>query len=147
MTLRDVDASTVFAAVRADRPLPAGVDGDDAGALAPAQLRVGVLNGTERTGLAATVAQSLGALGFAVGEVGTAEQVTQQTLIRFSPDQAAAAALLATTRARGHLRPRPRYGRGAAAGARHLLRRRAAPAGGRGRPGRGRPNRPGAGCG
>jgi hypothetical protein len=65
--------------------------------LAPAQLRVGVLNGTERTGLAATVAQSLGTLGFAVGDVGTAEQVTQQTLIRFSPDQAAAAALLATS--------------------------------------------------
>jgi LCP family protein required for cell wall assembly len=97
VTLRDVDASTVFAAVRADRPLPAGVDGNDARTLAPAQLRVGVLNGTERTGLAATVAQSLGTLGFAVGDVGTAEQVTQQTLIRFSPDQAAAAALLATS--------------------------------------------------
>ena len=65
--------------------------------MTPAQLRVGVLNGTERTGLAATVAQSLGTLGFAVGDVGTAEQVTQQTLIRFSPDQAAAAALLATS--------------------------------------------------
>ena len=65
--------------------------------VAPAQLRVAVLNGTERTGLAATVADSLGALGFGVGEVGTAEQVTQQTLIRFSPDQAAAASLLAST--------------------------------------------------
>ena len=126
--LRDVDASTLFAAVRADRPLPAGAG--RTARPAPAQLRVGVLNGTERTGLGATVAGSLGTLGFGVGEVGTAEQVTQQTLIRFSPDQAAAAALLATHRAVGHLGARPRHLRGAAAGARHLLRRRAAPAGG-----------------
>jgi hypothetical protein len=95
VTLRDVDAATLFAAVRADRPLPAGIGPDGAASLAPPQLRVGVLNGTERTGLAATVADSLGALGFGIGDVGTAEQVTQQTLIRFSPDQAAAAGVLA----------------------------------------------------
>jgi LCP family protein required for cell wall assembly len=97
MLLRDVDAAALFAAVRADRPLPAGVGPDGAAPLAPAQLRVGVLNGTERTGLAATIADSLGALGFGIGDVGTAEQVTQQTLIRFSPDQAAAAGLLASS--------------------------------------------------
>ena len=96
VALRDVDAATLFTAVRTGRPLPAGIGPDGAAPLAPPQLRVGVLNGTERTGLAATVAGSLGGLGFGIGEVGTAEQVTQQTLIRFSPDQAAAAALLAT---------------------------------------------------
>ena len=134
VTLRDVDASTLFTAVRTDRPLPAGVDADGAGQVTPAQLRVGVLNGTERTGLAATVAQALGTLGFAVGEVGTAEQVTPQTLIRFSPDQAAAAVAAGHHGADGHFGTRPRHHRGVAAGARHLLRRRAAAA--RRRPGR-----------
>lgn len=94
VALRDVDAAALFAAVRADQPLPTGA-GADADAPEPGQLRVAVLNGTERTGLAATVAGSLGTLGYGVGDVGTAEQVTQQTLIRFSPDQAAAASLLA----------------------------------------------------
>ncbi len=91
--LRDVDASHLFSAVRTDTPLPAGA-GD---AAVPAQLTVGVLNATDRSGLGAQVAGTLASFGFRTGEVGTAEQLTEQTLIRFSPDQAAAASLLATT--------------------------------------------------
>ena len=132
--LRDVQASALFTAVRTDQPLPADADGSTA--LTPAQLRVDVLNGTERSGLAATVAENLGSLGYAVGQIGTAEQVTGQTLIRFSPDQAAAAALLATTVPSASLGARPGHDRGAAAGARRLVRRRAAPAGGRRNPAR-----------
>ncbi len=97
LVLRDVEASALFTAVRTRAPLPAQAGPDSTGAPTPAQLKVAVLNGTKRTGLAAKVAQTLGSLGFGVGEVGTAEQVTEQTLIRFSPDQASAAALLAST--------------------------------------------------
>ncbi|HWM60465.1 MAG TPA: LCP family protein [Pseudonocardia sp.] len=97
LLLRDVEASALFTAVRTDAALPADTGANGSGALAPGQLRVAVLNGTERSGLAAQVAETLGSFGYRVGEVGTAEQVTPQTLIRFSPDQASAAALLATS--------------------------------------------------
>jgi hypothetical protein len=56
-----------------------------------------VLNGSDRSGLAGEVGETLRSLGFGVGQVGTAEQPTPQTVIRFSPDQASAAALLETT--------------------------------------------------
>jgi hypothetical protein len=43
------------------------------------------------------VGGALGALGFGVGEIGNAEVATNDTIIKFSPDQAAGAALLASS--------------------------------------------------
>jgi hypothetical protein len=97
--LRDTDASALFTAVREDAPLPEQVgDPHAAGAgPAPADLAVQVLNASDRAGLAAEVGDTLRSLGFGVGEVGNAERPTSQTVIRFSPDQATAAVLLAAT--------------------------------------------------
>lgn len=95
--LRGTDASTLFAAVRAGTPLPAQSDDPVAAAPTPGELTITVRNATDRTGLGAEVADTLRSLGFGVGKVGTAEQATPQTIIRFSPDQSARAALLALT--------------------------------------------------
>jgi LCP family protein required for cell wall assembly len=97
--LRDTDAAKLFTAVREDSPLPEQ-EGDPHGAPsgpAPSDLEVDVLNASDRSGLAGKVGETLGSLGFGVGEVGNADTPTPQTVIRFSPDQAAAAALLAST--------------------------------------------------
>jgi LCP family protein required for cell wall assembly len=96
--LRDTDAAALFAAVRADEPLPAAATapGGDAG-LAPSDVTVEVFNASDRSGLAGEVGETLQSLGFDVGEIGNAEQPTPQTVIRFSPDQAAAAEVLAAT--------------------------------------------------
>jgi LCP family protein required for cell wall assembly len=97
--LRDTDAAKLFTAVREDSPLPEQ-QGDPHGAPsgpAPSDLEVDVLNASDRSGLAGKVGETLGSLGFGVGEVGNADTPTPQTVIRFSPDQAAAAALLAST--------------------------------------------------
>ena len=97
--LRDADAATLFAAVREDRPLPEQAD-DPLAAVAgpaPAQLRVELLNASGREGLADQIGTTLGALGFGIGEIGNADQPTAETIIKFSPDQAAAATLLATS--------------------------------------------------
>ena len=48
-------------------------------------------------GVAGKVADTLRGLGFRIGDVTNAAQPTPQTLIRYSPDQTAAAQLLATT--------------------------------------------------
>lgn len=98
IVLRDTDASALFAAVRTDSPLPAqATDPRAAGrGSAPADLAVEVLNASDRSGLAGRVGETLSSVGFGVGMVGDAEQPTAQTSIRFSPDQAAAAAILAT---------------------------------------------------
>ncbi|MCH6171107.1 LCP family protein [Pseudonocardia alaniniphila] len=97
--LRDTDAAKLFTAVREDSPLPEQ-EGDPhgvPGGPAPGDLEVDVLNASDKAGLAGKVGETLGSLGFGVGEVGNADQPTPQTVIRFSPDQAAAAALLAST--------------------------------------------------
>jgi hypothetical protein len=97
--LRDTDAAKLFTALREDSPLPEQ-DGDphaaDSGP-SPSDLKVEVLNASDRAGLAGKVGETLSSLGFGVGDVGNADQPTPQTVIRFSPDQAAAAALLAST--------------------------------------------------
>lgn len=97
--LRDADAAAVFAAVREDTPLPAAAsDPGSAGTgPSPADVTVEIVNASDRSGLAAEIGTTLGALGFGVGELGNTVQPTPQTVIRFSPDQAAAAELLATT--------------------------------------------------
>jgi LCP family protein required for cell wall assembly len=97
--LRDTDAAALFAAVRADKPLPAAATDPGAGTAGPtpSEVTVEVVNASARSGLAGEVSETLSSLGFAVGEPGSAEQPTSETVIRFSPDQAAAAELLAAT--------------------------------------------------
>lgn len=97
--LRDADAAALFSALRKDAPLPAAAT--DTGATAtgptPGDLTVQLLNASGQAGLAAGVGDTLKQLGFGVGGVSNAGQPTPQTVIRYSPDQAAAAALLAST--------------------------------------------------
>jgi LCP family protein required for cell wall assembly len=95
--LRDTDAAAIFAALRADRALPDQADDPTAATAgpAPAQLRVQVLNASDKPGRAEQVGGTLGTLGFGVGDVGNAGIATNDTIIKFSPDQAAAATLLA----------------------------------------------------
>lgn len=99
--LRSTDATALFRALRADTPLPQAPDprtGPGPSPAdrtpAPAEVTVQVLNAAERPGLAAEVSTTLQSLGFGVGDFGNAEQPAQQTMIRFAPDQAAAAELL-----------------------------------------------------
>ncbi|WP_300012168.1 LCP family protein [Pseudonocardia sp.] len=95
--LRDADANALFAALRDGEPVPEQAVLAAAGGLAPSDVTVQVLNASDRQGMAAEVGDTLGTLGFGVGEVGNAENPTDQTVIRFSPDRAAAADLLAET--------------------------------------------------
>jgi hypothetical protein len=97
--LRDADAAQLFAGLRQDSALPEQARDPraaDSGPV-PADVKVEVLNASARAGLAGQVGETLSSLGFGVGQVGNAGQPTPQTVIRFSPDEAAAAALLATT--------------------------------------------------
>jgi LCP family protein required for cell wall assembly len=97
--LRDTDAAALFTALRKNTPLPPGA-ADDAGASTgpePADVNVQVLNASDKSGLAAKVGDTLKSLGFGVSGSANADQPTPQTVIRFSPDQAAAADLLGRT--------------------------------------------------
>jgi LCP family protein required for cell wall assembly len=97
--LRDTDAAAVFAALREDHALPAQADDPSAATAGPdpALLHVQVRNASGKPGRAEQVSGTLGSLGFGLGEVGNAEIATGDTIIKFSPDQAAGAALLATS--------------------------------------------------
>jgi LCP family protein required for cell wall assembly len=94
--LRGTDAAAVFDALRTDAPLPAAATGA-ARSPRPSDLTVQVANASDRPGLAAKIADTLRGLGFGIGDVTNAAQPTPQTLIRYSPDQTAAAQLLAAT--------------------------------------------------
>ena len=76
VTLRDPDATELFAAVRADAPLPARAPGSvTAGTgLEPADVTVAVVNASDQRGLATRVGETLRSLGFGLGEVGSAER-------------------------------------------------------------------------
>ncbi|GAA4543117.1 LCP family protein [Pseudonocardia xishanensis] len=95
LDLRGTEASALFAAIREHEPLPelstpvATESGPE-----PGDVTVNVLNAADRTGLAGEVGGSLRTLGFGVGEVGNAAEPTADTVLRFSPDRADAAALL-----------------------------------------------------
>jgi LCP family protein required for cell wall assembly len=91
--LRETEAQALFAAVRTDAALPA----PDAAATssAPADVTADVLNASGRDGLAAEVAGTLGELGFRTAEVRNAGQPALDTVVRFSPDRADQAHLLA----------------------------------------------------
>lgn len=92
--LDDQAAAELLDAVRdGDRlPGPAG-----SGPSAVDDVAVAVLNGSGRAGLAGEVGETLAALGFRIGEVGTAPDPVAPTVIRASPDTAAVAELLAET--------------------------------------------------
>jgi LCP family protein required for cell wall assembly len=95
--LRESDAAALFAAVRSDGPLPALDPAVGDTAVAPADVTADVLNASGRDGLAAEVAGTLGELGFRTAEVTNAEQPALDTVVRFSPDRAEQAQLLAAT--------------------------------------------------
>ncbi|MHA6619596.1 LCP family glycopolymer transferase [Pseudonocardia sp. DLS-67] len=97
--LRDTDAAALFSAVRGDQPLPADATDPGAGTAGPtpSEVTVEVVNASSRSGLAGEVSETLSSLGFDVGEPGSADQPTSETVIRFSPDQAAAAEVLRAT--------------------------------------------------
>jgi hypothetical protein len=95
--LRAGDAAALFEALREGTPLPDQTVLAAGAGPAPADVTVAILNASDRQGLAADVAGTLGTLGFGVGEVGNAPEPTADTVIRFSPDRAADAELLART--------------------------------------------------
>jgi hypothetical protein len=92
--LREAEAADLFAALRAGTPVPGPAVPAATGAPAPAEVGVEVLNASGRPGLAAEVGGTLGDLGFTVTGVGNADP-TDATVIRSSPDRAAAAQVLA----------------------------------------------------
>jgi hypothetical protein len=85
--------------VRTDAPLPADATEPGTGdsGPAPSDVTIEIFNASDRSGLAGEVGETLRSLGFGIGDVANAEQPTPGTVIRFSPDQAAAAELLAAT--------------------------------------------------
>lgn len=98
VVLRDADAAALFKALRDDEPLPQSVlSADNETGPHPSDITLTVLNATGAAGLAGQVADTLRGLGFNVAQVGNASQPTSETIVRYSPDQAAAAALLAAT--------------------------------------------------
>ncbi|MDN5931887.1 MAG: LCP family protein, partial [Pseudonocardia sp.] len=95
--LREGDAAALFEALREGTALPDPTVLAAGAGPTPADVTVEVLNASDRQGLAAEVGGTLGTLGFGVGAIGNAPEQAPGTLIRFSPDRAADAALLART--------------------------------------------------
>ena len=96
--LRGPDANALFQAMRGDTALPApSPEPGPATGPSPADVHVDVLNASGRAGVAGQIGGTLRDLGFDVGTVGSAPQPVPETVIRFSPDRAAAAELLAST--------------------------------------------------
>lgn len=95
--LRGPDAAALFEALREDTPLPDHAVLAAGAGPAPADVTVEILNAADRQGLAAEIGGTLGTLGFRIGAVGNAPGPAPDTVIRFSPDRAAAADLLART--------------------------------------------------
>ena len=91
--MREADAKALFTAVRTDAPLPAADQAADQAT--PSDVTADVLNASGRDGLAAEVAGTLGDLGFRTAEVKNAGQPALDTVVRFSPDRAEQARLLA----------------------------------------------------
>jgi len=104
-------AGPLFRALREDTPLPPLAEGRGVAGpgprLRPDDVTVDILDASGRGGLAATVAQQLEGFDFTVGEVGDAEDPTRGSVITFSPDQTAAAELLAATLPATTLDPEP----------------------------------------
>jgi hypothetical protein len=82
--------------VRTEAPLPAADPTAARTAVTPADVTADVLNASGQDGKAAQVAGTLSDLGFRTGEVRNAAQPALDTVVRFSPDRAEQAQLLAT---------------------------------------------------
>ncbi|MFC5994490.1 LCP family protein [Pseudonocardia hispaniensis] len=97
LVLRERDAAALFRALRTHAPLPAEATAPPptrAGPT-PSTITLDVLNAADRTGLAGRAATTLRGLGFRIAQVENASEPSAETLIRFSPDRAAAAQVLA----------------------------------------------------
>jgi len=105
--LRDADSTVLFTALRDDAKLPdtaaaagsassgsAAAEGSNA-AVDASDVRVKVLNASERSGLASQVGSSLEKLDFTVVSVGNADTPADRTVIRYSADREAQAKVLA----------------------------------------------------
>jgi hypothetical protein len=80
------DGGASGAGAAAPSPAPTSAPAPAAGSgvtVPPAQVTVDVLNGTSRTGLAATAATALKQVGFAVGTVGNAPSPVAKTVVRY----------------------------------------------------------------
>ncbi|QJY45347.1 LCP family protein [Pseudonocardia broussonetiae] len=95
--VRDADAAALFAALREGTPLPDQTVLAAGAGPAPADVTLDILNASDQQGLAAEIGGTLETLGFGVDEIGNAPQPAPDTVVRFSPDRAAAAELLAAT--------------------------------------------------
>ncbi|MFD1232588.1 LCP family protein [Pseudonocardia benzenivorans] len=95
--LRDRDATALFKALRTGAAIPpAALAPPSTSAVpAPSAVTVDVLNASERPGLAQDVASKLRAVMFGIGTVGNAPTPGTATVIRFSPDRAAEAQVVA----------------------------------------------------
>jgi len=92
----DAAAKALFAALRTGTALPAAPSAS-AALPTPAQVTVDVLNGSDRTGAATQVGTTLRTLGFGVGQVAGSDRPAADTVITYSPDESAAADLLAAS--------------------------------------------------
>ncbi|WP_141566346.1 LCP family protein [Pseudonocardia sp. N23] len=96
--MRDRDASALFKALRTGAPIPdsASAPPSTASVPSPSTITVDVLNASQRQGLAQEVASRLRAVTFGIGSVSNASRPAADTVIRFSPDRAAEAQVVAS---------------------------------------------------
>lgn len=91
LEVRAAEAAKLFSAIRKGEQVSAPAEPTTTNQPAPGELTVGVLNAAGRDGLATQIADNLRALGFGIGSVGNSATPSAETVLRFSPDQAAAA--------------------------------------------------------
>ena len=121
--LREADAAALFAAVRTDAPLPAADRAADPAT--PTDVTADVLNASGRDGARRGGGGHPGRARLPHGGGhATRRQPALDTLVRFSPDRAEQAQLLATAVPVGQPGARPGRHRRAAARARPVVRRR-----------------------
>lgn len=93
------EAESIFQSIRSGGDLPDGPNATPNGGpveVVPADVEVTVLNGTTVTGLAARAGEALEERGFVVVEIGDADrQDVQGTVVRYGPEDEAAARLVA----------------------------------------------------
>lgn len=92
------EATTLFDAIRADRPLTASsANGHQVAAVsvAPSEVSVRVLNGTTTNNLAHDVADELASKGFRIAGIGTASGIADKTTVTYSASRTNSAKTLA----------------------------------------------------
>jgi hypothetical protein len=97
LRLSQPEADQLFQALQADGAVPGGQrDAAPVVPVAPEVVRIRVLNGTDRPGLARRVADELSALGFRVVDVASADSDDYaSTVVRHGPDRAESSQTLA----------------------------------------------------